>query len=163
MFVNLRKDQKVFSVRQKLPAKVLSFSSEAAWMASADEEGSVVLWDLEAKRILYKFEGCLSGAIDSLIFMPGQPVLTCASTQANCIRQLRINLEDSKVLTLLRERLGLLDPLQSITIASNSDLVLSTQSQTMYMSFHSQANNYLLHKVLDSRLPLHLVGRNFEV
>ena len=57
----------------------------------------------------------------------------------------------------------LLDPLQSITIASNSDLVLSTQSQTMYMSFHSQANNYLLHKVLDSRLPLHLVGRNFEV
>jgi len=46
LFVNLKKDQIVFSVRQKLGARVLSFSSEAAWMASGDEKGNVMLWDL---------------------------------------------------------------------------------------------------------------------
>ena len=46
MFVNLKKDQIVFSVRQKLAAKVICFSSEAAWMASGDEKGNVMLWDL---------------------------------------------------------------------------------------------------------------------
>jgi WD40 repeat protein len=92
----------VFSVRQKLPAQVLAFSSEAAWMASADDQGNVLLWDLQAKRILYKFDHCLNGPIDSLIFMPGLPVLTVASSQANSIRQLRVNLEDNKVLSVLR-------------------------------------------------------------
>jgi hypothetical protein len=33
----------------------------------------------------------------------------------------------------------------------------------MFMSFHSQANNYLLPRVLDSRLPAHLLARNFDV
>ena len=46
LFVNLKKDQIVFSVRQKLAARVISFSSEAAWMASGDEKGNVMLWDL---------------------------------------------------------------------------------------------------------------------
>lgn len=46
IFVNLKKDQIIFFVRQKLPAKVISFSSEAAWMASGDEKGNVMLWDL---------------------------------------------------------------------------------------------------------------------
>ena len=46
LFVNLKKDQIVFSVRQKLAARVISFSSEAAWMASGDEKGNFMLWDL---------------------------------------------------------------------------------------------------------------------
>ena len=46
LFVNLKKDQIVFSVRQKLAARVISFSSEAPWMASGDEKGNVMLWDL---------------------------------------------------------------------------------------------------------------------
>jgi hypothetical protein len=46
LFVNLKKDQVVFSVRQKLAARVLSFSGEASWMASGDEKGNVILWDL---------------------------------------------------------------------------------------------------------------------
>jgi len=57
----------------------------------------------------------------------------------------------------------MLDSLQNIKISSNNDLVLSTESQTMYMSFHSQANSYLLPKVLDSRLPVHLIAKNFDV
>lgn len=54
-FVNLRKDQVVFSVRQKLTAECLAFSSEAPRMATGDAKGNVLLWDLESKRILYKF------------------------------------------------------------------------------------------------------------
>jgi hypothetical protein len=33
----------------------------------------------------------------------------------------------------------------------------------MFVSFHSQCNSYLLPRVLDSRLPYHLVTRNFNV
>lgn len=35
-FLNLRKDQVVFSVRQKLPVKAMAFSGEAPWLATGD-------------------------------------------------------------------------------------------------------------------------------
>lgn len=57
----------------------------------------------------------------------------------------------------------MIEAVQNIKIATNSDLVLSSHTQTMYMSFHSQANNYILNKVLDSRLPFHLIAKNFDV
>lgn len=76
-------------------------------MATSDEKGNVLLWDLQNKKILYKFEQFIEGAIDSLIFTPGQPIITCGSSAQNCIRQLRINLEDNRILTLFRERVGI--------------------------------------------------------
>jgi hypothetical protein len=162
-FLNLRKDYVVFTVRQKLAAGSLAFSSEAPWMATGDASGNVLLWDLETKRILYKFENCLGGAIDSLVFVPGMPVLTASSSQANAIRQLRVNLDDSKILTLLRERVGCVEPLESISVSSSNQLVLSSKNSSMFMAFHSQCNSYLLPRVLDSRLPLHLVARHFNL
>jgi len=33
----------------------------------------------------------------------------------------------------------------------------------MFMAFHSQCNNYLIPKVLDSRLPFHIIAKNFNV
>jgi WD40 repeat protein len=45
-FLNLRKDQAVFSVKQKMPVTALAFSSEQSWMASGDDQGNVILWDL---------------------------------------------------------------------------------------------------------------------
>lgn len=101
-FLNLRKDQIVFSVKQKQQVSALAFSHERSWLASSDCEGNVLLWDLQEKRILYKFENCLSAEIDSLLFLRGVPVLTCASSSANCIRQLRIDVDDSKIMTLYR-------------------------------------------------------------
>lgn len=35
-FVNLKRDQVVFSVKQKLPVTALAFSSQQSWMASGD-------------------------------------------------------------------------------------------------------------------------------
>jgi len=90
--LNLKKDQIVFTVRQKLTPTALAFSTENSFMASGDSQGNVILWDLENKRILYKLEKCIDGAIDSLIFIPGFPILTCASSASNCIRQVRVNL-----------------------------------------------------------------------
>ena len=54
-FVNIRKDQVVFTVRQKMAVSCLAFCEENAWMASGDAVGNVFLWDLENKKILYKF------------------------------------------------------------------------------------------------------------
>jgi hypothetical protein len=44
--LNLRKDQVVFSIKQKLGVTAIAFSSEKSWMASGDEQGNVILWDL---------------------------------------------------------------------------------------------------------------------
>jgi len=132
-------------------------------MATSDELGNVILWDLENKRILYKFEKCIDGVIDSLVFIPGIPILTCGSSTVNCLRQLRVNLEDSRILTLYRERVGNQYPLEHITIGGNNELVLSTANESMFMSFYAQCNNYLLPRTLDSRLPYHLISKNFTV
>ena len=75
-------------------------------MASADETGNILLWELEQKKIIYRFEGALSHSIDNLFFVPGLPLLIATSSQANIIRQFRINTDDSKTLTLFRERVG---------------------------------------------------------
>jgi hypothetical protein len=45
-FLNLKKDQVVFSIRQKLAATALAFCSESPWLASGDSNGNVILWDL---------------------------------------------------------------------------------------------------------------------
>ena len=54
-FLNLRKDQTIFSVKQKQAVSALAFSHDRSWLASSDPEGNVLLWDLQEKRILYKF------------------------------------------------------------------------------------------------------------
>lgn len=54
-FLNLKKDQVVFSVRQKCPATTLAFSGDSPLLASGDSNGNVLLWDLNSKSILYKF------------------------------------------------------------------------------------------------------------
>ena len=54
--LHLRKDQVVFLIKQKLPVTALAFSNDQSWMTSGDEQGNVILWDLQNKKILYKFE-----------------------------------------------------------------------------------------------------------
>ncbi len=68
-------------MKLKSPAITIAFCDEEALMATADKEGNVVLWDLEKKKILYKFEEFIAGPIDSLVFIPGHPILTCGSSQ----------------------------------------------------------------------------------
>ena len=95
--------------------------------------------------------------------MPGVPVVTCSSVENNSLKQLRINPDDSKVLTLLRSRVGCIEPLESILVNNSNQLVLSSQNSSMFMAFHSQCNNYLLPKALDSKLPYHIIARHFNV
>lgn len=54
-FLNLKKDQVVFSVKQKSAATALAFSGDAPWLATGDMHGNVLLWDLDSKSIIYKF------------------------------------------------------------------------------------------------------------
>lgn len=82
----------MFKLKVKSPAICIAFCDEETMMATSDAIGNVILWDLENKKILYKFEEFIEGAIDSLLFVPGQPIITCGSSAQNCIKQLRINL-----------------------------------------------------------------------
>lgn len=164
MFLNIKKDTVVFSLRQKNAPLTVAFSPDAPLMASGDAKGSVILWNLEHKRIAYKMEECVDGKVDSLLFLGGmEGVLTVGSSEVNTIRQLRINFEDNKVLTLLRERVGNHQLLTQVRVGSNNDLILANSAETMWLSFHSQCNNYLLGDTLDSLPPYHLQSRHFTV
>ena len=129
LFLNLKKDSIVFSLRQKNSPTVIAFSPDSPFMATGDSTGSVILWNLEQKRIAYKMEGCMPEPIDSLLFIPGmESVLTVGSSASNSIKQLRVNFDDNKILTLLRERVGNRQPLTSVQIASNNDLLLKNST-----------------------------------
>lgn len=45
-FLNLKKDEIVFSLKQKNTPTVIGFSTHQSLMASGDHEGNVILWDL---------------------------------------------------------------------------------------------------------------------
>lgn len=45
-FVNLKKDQIVFNLKQRNTPTSISFSTDQSLMASGDHEGNVILWDL---------------------------------------------------------------------------------------------------------------------
>jgi hypothetical protein len=49
-------------------------------MATGDRNGHVILWDLNNKKILYKMENAINGSIDSVVFIPGYPIITCGSS-----------------------------------------------------------------------------------
>lgn len=48
-------------------------------------------------------------------------------------------------------------------MSNNNQLMLSTKGSSMFMSFYSQCNNYILPRVLDSHLPYHIIARHFNV
>ena len=89
-------------MKQKRTVTALAFSEDAPYMASADEEGNVLLWHLEEKKIIYRLESAISQLIDHLFFVPGFDLLVATSSFSNVIRQFRINRDDAKTLTLFR-------------------------------------------------------------
>lgn len=89
-------------MKQKKTVTALTFSPTDSLMASADEVGNIILWDLENKNILYRLESAFNQPIDYLGFVPGFSLITAASSKSNSIKQFRINLDDSKTLTQFR-------------------------------------------------------------
>ena len=71
-------------------------------MASGDEQGNIILWELEDKKIIYRLENAISQSIDHLFFVPGIDLLVATSSFSNVIRQFRINRDDAKTLSLFR-------------------------------------------------------------
>lgn len=106
LIVNIRKSTVVFKMKQKRSVSALAFSEGEPYMASADDSGNIILWDLQEKKIIYRMESALSHSIDHLFFIPGLSLLVATSSYANTIRQFRINRDDAKTLTLFRERVG---------------------------------------------------------
>lgn len=163
VILNIKKDEIIFTVKQKQTVTSIGFCREEPWMATGDIQGNLILWDLENKRILFKFKDAFTCSVDSILFMPGYPILTAGSSKSNAIKQFKINLDDSKVLTLHRERSGHLHPLLDCKAANNNELVLRTQHETVFSSLYSQCNSYIMERALDSKLPLHLVASHFNV
>lgn len=52
--VHLKKDSILFTLKQKKAATAIVFSADSPWMATGDELGNIILWDLQQKKILYK-------------------------------------------------------------------------------------------------------------
>lgn len=102
LILNIRTSKIIFTMKQKKTVTALTFSQTDSLMASADEVGNIILWDLENKNILYRLESAFNQPIDYLCFVPGFSLITAASSKSNAIKQFRINLDDSKTLLQFR-------------------------------------------------------------
>lgn len=165
VILNIRTSKVVFTIKQKRTPTAIAFSSDEGYMATADEIGNIILWDLEKKSIKYRLEGSFNQPIDHLFFVPGLPLLTAASSKSNSIRQFRINPDDSVTLCLFRERTGCApeNPIMSIKCHNDKEVTFSTKSETVFSSLYSHTNMYSLKKVLDSHLPYHVLSVNFNL
>lgn len=152
-------------MKQKKTVTALTFSNTDSLMASADEAGNIILWDLENKNILYRLEAAFIQPIDHLSFVPGFSLLTAASSKSNSIKQFRINFDDSKTLSQFRERTGCPahSPIVTVKCQNDKEITFSTKSNTVFSSLYSHSNMYQLPSCLDSSLPYHLVAKNFTI
>jgi len=77
---DVRQDLTVVSFSHDAPITSLSFRSDgAALLASGDELGCVAFWDLSLRRLSSMQRRAHEGAVTSLGFLPGQPLLLSAS------------------------------------------------------------------------------------
>jgi len=93
MLWNLKFDQLLFAFKQKEGrTKMISFLTDTtlglSLMATASADGgSIVLWDLNAKKIWAEMKEPHGGrAISSLQFVPNEPVLVSASESDNSLK-----------------------------------------------------------------------------
>ena len=166
LIVNIRKCAILFRMKQKRTVTALAFSQSEPYMASADESGNILLWDLENRKIIYRMEAALSHEIDHLVFIPNIALLLAGSSQGNTLKQLRINREDAKTLTLFRERCGSSSPINFVKCQNSKEITYSTQQSVHFSSIYSHSNNYSLpirSYYLDSRLPYFLISNHFNV
>lgn len=105
--MNIKKDAVVFVMKQKNEICAVGFDGNEPLMATGDAVGNIILWDLQGRRIIYRFENAFNGTpISHIFFNQSNPILTAMSSSDNSIKQYRINMEDNKTLSLYRERCG---------------------------------------------------------
>ena len=77
----------------------------------------------------------------------------------NSIKQWKYDDTEAVQFRKLRERVGLSGNICSMLIQSNTEVVLNSLDQTLYVSLISDNNSYILPRCLDSYLPTHVAAK----
>jgi hypothetical protein len=70
-------------------------------MVTGDDKGTIILWDLENRRIVYRMEAAFGGRVDGVFFWGGELVGGVSGIE-NSVKQFRINVDDTKTLQVYR-------------------------------------------------------------
>lgn len=105
------KSLKMFKCASKINS--LSFSDceslKIPLLISSEHNGNVNIWDLEREFIIYSFPTSILGncSIDSVLFIPNEPLVILTSNEGNFIKQFYFSEEnDFSIPKLLKERVG---------------------------------------------------------
>lgn len=79
MIHNIKLDKKIMSFEQQGKVTGISFRSDGQHlMATSNNSGDIVLWDLENHQLFYNMKNAHDAAINSISFLNGQPILLSA-------------------------------------------------------------------------------------
>ncbi|KAF9923847.1 hypothetical protein FBU30_006106 [Linnemannia zychae] len=84
---NIRTDATIMTLRQEGKVTAVSFRTDDQHvMASANMYGDIALWDLDRQKIIHVMKGAHDGAIPSIQFLNGQPILMSSGAD-NAVKQ----------------------------------------------------------------------------
>ena len=102
---NLRLDQSVLGVNQNRKVTSISFRTDGMpIMASSNDDGDVIFWDLERFQIAYTLQSAHDKAISKIQFLSGQPIIVTSGCD-NSIKEWIFDSSDGSA-RLLRSRSG---------------------------------------------------------
>lgn len=85
---DIKKDKTILTFKVNNKPITLAFSKvDQPLLAIGDEKGSIVIWDLNEKKIFASLKSIFTGAVTSLIFMPNDQTFIAASGRDNAILQ----------------------------------------------------------------------------
>ncbi|KAJ1845509.1 rRNA-processing protein utp21, partial [Coemansia sp. RSA 2708] len=110
---NVKQDRAVMQLAQEGRVTAVTFrTDDAPMMATANAEGDVALWDLDARRLLHVMQGAHDGLVAAADFVVGQPVLVTSGAD-NAVREWLFD-GQAGIPRPLRQRSGHFAPAQMI-------------------------------------------------
>lgn len=107
---NLKLDKKILYFKAETAIKALSFTScvglNLSLLASSDSRGNIQFWDLNKQTLNYTLKSKDENhLIDSLLFLPNEPILVTSSGSGNFIKMYKLE-ANTGVPQLLKLRAG---------------------------------------------------------
>ncbi|EAS07174.2 Utp21 specific WD40 associated domain protein (macronuclear) [Tetrahymena thermophila SB210] len=138
---DIKKDKTVVSFKINHKPLSLSFSKvDQPLLAIGDEKGSIVIWDLNEKKIFASLKSVFQGSVTSINFMPNEQVFIAASGRDNAVLQFRYEEYEENKFAVLRRREGVIDSLKQVRFANDLHIFGCTSNQESEIRDFSMIN-----------------------
>ncbi|KAL4477996.1 hypothetical protein ABPG72_013404 [Tetrahymena utriculariae] len=138
---DIKKDKTIVSFKINHKPLSLSFSKvDQPLLAIGDEKGSIVIWDLNEKKIFASLKSVFQGSVTSINFMPNEQVFIAASGRDNAVLQFRYEEYEENKFAVLRRREGVIDSLKQVRFANDLHIFGCTSNQESEIRDFSMIN-----------------------